>query len=203
MKITVVDNNVRGVQTVIDALGICRGNECTVDSLNKALDAKPVPHMSVLEFGWVCLLVEGVSIKTRIQVLRSRLFSTMERSSRSIDLTNAGVIVPSTSKHKTTMSKTLDYEAEEYSIAVKSGESLEDASYLLPLAVETSFFMAANLRVWFEYFQKRLCKKHVQDEHFRLAMGMWYELSNLFPIMTKAHPCEKCGVCSSKITEQN
>jgi len=75
MIITLIDHNSKGVETMIKALGICRGNKCTRSSLDKALDAKPVPHMSVLEFGWVCLLVEGVSVKTRIQLERHRMFS--------------------------------------------------------------------------------------------------------------------------------
>lgn len=195
---TVVDRNSNGFNTMIDALGICRGNECTLETLNKALNAKPVPHMSVLEFGWVCIKVEGISVKTRIQVLRSRLFSTMERSTRSVDMTDAEVIIPETSNNKTDMFERMCNQVYRYSDSIEDGESIEDASYLLPMGVETSFFMAANLRVWFEYMQKRLCKKHVQDEHFRLAMEMWNTICELYPVMQKAHPCSVCGDCGKE-----
>ena len=180
---------------MLRVMSICRGKTCTQDTMVEALEAKPVPHASLLEFGWVCLLVEGVSVKTRIQLLRSRLFSTMERSTRSIDMTNAGIVVPTTSKTKGTMRKTMDSEMDDYSVAVINGETFEDASYLLPLGVETDFFLAGNLRVWFEYFQKRLCKKHVQDEHYRMAMRMFTTILGVFPTIAKAHPCKACGAC--------
>jgi thymidylate synthase ThyX len=196
MKISVIDSNKRGVETMIQALGICRNNECTADTLERVLVAKPVPHMSVLEFGWVCLLVEGVSVKTRIQLLRNRLFSTMERSTRSIDMSMAIAIIPDTVKDKPYFRHSMeDNELDIYQMAIDRGETLEDASYLLPLGVETSFFLAGNLRVFFEYFQKRLCKKHVQDEHYRMAAEMWNVISGVFPIVRKAHPCQACGDC--------
>jgi len=91
MKITVLDSNTKGTGTMLRAIGICRDRECTVTTLENALGAKPVPHMSVLEFGWVCLLVEGVSVKTRIQLERHRMFSSIERSTRSIDMTRVSV----------------------------------------------------------------------------------------------------------------
>jgi len=203
MKLTLIDSNARGVNTMLQALGICRGKECSLDTLDKALEAKPVPHMSVLEFGWVCLLVEGVSVKARIQVLRSRLFSTIERSTRSIDMSDANCIVPSTGCDKHTMADDMSNAKYAYHSSINDRESLEDSAYLLPLGIETSFFMAGNLRIWFEYFQKRLCKKHVQDEHYRLAVKMWHELCELFPIVLKAHPCKACGECKTEVTECN
>jgi len=195
MIITLIDHNSKGVETMIKALGICRGNKCTRSSLDKALDAKPVPHMSVLEFGWVCLLVDGVSVKTRIQLIRSRLYSTMERSTRSLNMSNEGLVVPDTVKDKQSFTASLLKSMIEYDRSIERGESFEDSSYLLPLAITTKFTLAGNLRIWFEYFQKRLCKKHVQDEHYRMAFEMWNIICELFPIMQKAHPCKACGTC--------
>jgi thymidylate synthase ThyX len=199
MKVTITDFNRIGTQGMLDALGICRGKKCTTDTLNKAMNAKPVPHMSVLEFGWACMLVEGVSVKTRIQVLRSRLFSTMERSTRSIDMRYGDFTIPETVNYKDAFQSLIEESMESYLDRVIDGtETLEDASYILPLAIETSFYMAANLRVWYEYFQKRLCKEHVQHEHYRLAMKMWDQLCELYPIMQGAHPCKECGVCRNE-----
>jgi thymidylate synthase ThyX len=196
MKVTLVDYNSKGVETMVQALGICREKECTEATLERVLNAKPVPHSSALEFGWVCLKVEGVSVKTRIQLLRSRLFSTMERSTRSIDMRRAKCIVPEAANYRTPY----DYEEhmEAYNYAIYVNETLENASYLLPLAVETSFFLAGNLRVFYEYFQKRLCKKHVQDEHYKMAVQMWNTIRDVFPVMNLAHPCKACGVCKEE-----
>jgi len=186
---------------MIDSLGICRGNACTQRTLEGAIIAKPVPHLSVLEFGWACLLVEGVSIKTRIQLLRSRMFSTMERSTRSINLFDAETIVPSTSIYPAVFREVLNQAMIEYDGTINDGESLEDAAYLLPLATETEFYLAGNMRIWYEYFQKRLCKKHVQDEHYQLAMSMWTVLKEKFPILITAHPCGNCGACAGNSRE--
>jgi len=201
MKVTLIDSNARGTKTMLQALGICRGKDCTTDTLDKALEAKPVPHASVLEFGWVCLLVEGVSVKARLQVLRSRLFSTMERSTRAIDMSKSRWSTPNTAVFTGDMGEWLDDSVGGYMRAVENGESLEDAAYLLPLGIETSFFMAGNIRIWFEYFQKRLCKKHVQDEHYHLALDMWHVITELFPIVLKAHPCKACGECKMEVEQ--
>ena len=201
MRVTLIDHNANGVNTMLQALGICRGKECTPATLDKALEAKPVPHASVLEFGWVCLLIEGVSVKARLQVLRSRLFSTMERSTRSIDMSEAKCIVPETSKSPNAMKRELGRTMHIYDRFNEADETLEDSSYVLPLGIETSFFMAGNIRIWFEYFQKRLCKKHVQDEHYRMALDMWHVITELFPIVLKAHPCKKCGECKPEVNQ--
>jgi len=188
MKITLIDSNSQGILTMLTALGICRGKECTTTTLEHALNAKPVPHLSVLEFAWVCLKIEGISVKVRIQNIRSRMFSTMERSTRSIDMGEAEIIVPQTAKDPEALSAIMESICTAYALAVDHGESLEDSAYTLPLGIETTFLLAGNLRIFFEYFQKRLCKKHVQDEHYRLAMKMWGMLCELYPIMKKAPP---------------
>ena len=201
MKVSLIDYNSRGMETMIDSLGICRGNACTQRTLEGAIIAKPVPHLSVLEFGWACVLVQGVSIKTRIQLLRSRLFSTMERSSRSINLKDVDAVMPNTVGNTDLFEEFYETAFENYVSVLDDGESLEDAAYLLPLATETEFYLAGNMRTFYEYFQKRLCKKHVQDEHYQLAMRMWRVLRNEFPILITAHPCDNCGACSGNSRE--
>jgi hypothetical protein len=51
MKVTLVDHNSRGMGSMIDAVGICRGNVCSEKTLERCLNEKPTPHISVLEFG--------------------------------------------------------------------------------------------------------------------------------------------------------
>lgn len=197
MKITMIDSSSQGIQTMLSAIGICRGRECTKESLEKALDAKPVPHMSILEFGWVCMRVEGVSIKTRLQLVRHRLYGNIERSTRSLNMSEEEFVIPETVVNKELFYWSLKRSIAGYEDALQRGESLEDSAYLLPLGITTKFLLSGNLRVFFEYFEKRLCKKHVQAEHYELALGMWNEISELFPIMRKAHPCANCGACAT------
>lgn len=195
MKVTLIDSNKRGVETIISALSVCRDKQCSYETIEKALDAKPVPHLSALEFAWVCFKIEGASIKTRLQLARHRLFSSMERSTRSIDLTDAEVIMPETVKNPEEFRVELEEEMFAYTRAVVTEETLEDAAYLLPLGVETTFYLAGNLRTFYEYFQKRLCAKHVQAEHYELALKMYFALCCEFPFMAKAHPCKTCKAC--------
>lgn len=196
MKVTLIDHNTRNIESMIQAIGVCRDKQCTEKTLNDCLEAKPVPHMSALEFGWAMVKVEGVSIKAARQLFRHRHFSYMEASSRSINLSDADWIVPNTAKSPTAMRRKMGEEVNVYDAFTLASESLEDAAYLLPLGIETKFFVAGNIRVWFEYFQKRLCKTHVQDEHYHLAVEVWNLLQPLFPILKKAYPCWKCGECS-------
>ena len=202
MKVTLVDYNTKGIESMIEAIGICRGKGCTEATINSVLEAKPVPHMSVLEFGWAMVKVEGVSIKTRLQEVRHRLFSPIERSTRALDMSNEEVVVPETVKDKVRFAASLERIMSLYMPAVSRGETLEDASYLLPMAVTTKFYLAGNIRTWFEYFEKRLCKKHVQDEHYRLAVQMWILLQTKFPVLKKAHPCKKCGTCQPEASNE-
>jgi len=194
MRVTLIDANSNGMQSMVDTIGICRNKKCTLDTIEKALEAKPVPHMSVLEFGWAMVKVEGVSIKTARQLFRHRHFSYMEESTRSVDMSKAEMIEPKTAQDEFGMF--LDSSMSYYQEAIlEYCETLEDAAYLLPLGITTKFFLAGNIRTWFEYFEKRLCKKHVQDEHWALAVMAWELLQTEFPILAKAHPCKKCGKC--------
>lgn len=194
MKVTLIDKNTNGINTIIDALNICRDKQCTEKTLTDCLNAKPFPHLSVLEFSWFCFLIEEVSIKTRIQQLRHRTFSTMERSTRHIDMSSYGGVVPAGAGFTDTFEefygiiKTLYAEMSET-------EKLGDAAYILPLGTETKFLLAGNGRVWFEYLQKRLCPEFVQEEHYLFAEEIYRQLVKEIPQFEFANPCLKCGVC--------
>ena len=202
MQVTLIDANTHAMQSMVDAIGICRNKKCSLDTIEKALDAKPVPHLSVLEFGWAMVLVEGLSMKARVQADRHRIFgqfhSPIERSTRSIDMSLEDVVIPETVKDKEQFFIDLSETMIKYHNALNRGEAEEDAAYQLPLAITTKFYLAGNIRTWYEYFQKRLCKKHVQDEHYRLAVQMWELLQTEFPILRKAHPCKNCGKCQEE-----
>jgi len=191
LKVTLIDKNVNGINTVIQALSLCRDKQCTEATVDHCLTAKPVPHLSALEFTWFCFLIEGVSIKTRIQQLRHRHFSTMERSTRSIDVGDSEAITPADDLERYADDMLLMYD-----VATLT-HPLEDAAYILPLATETKFMLAGNGRVWFEYLQKRLCPEFVQAEHYLLAKELHKQLIKEIPQFKYAHPCRDCGQCVS------
>lgn len=197
MQVTLIDKNTNGAETILRALSLCRDKQCTDKAIDHCLTAKPAPHLSALEFVWYCFLVEGVSIKTRLQQARHRQFTSMERSTRHIDVSNCEVVVPPTALLE-------DYYNEAYAEALGNynysltGETLEDAAYILPMATTTKFVLAGNGRVWYEYLQKRLCKKYVQAEHYQLARELYNQLLKELPQFKYAHPCLTCGECGNE-----
>lgn len=193
MRVELVDST-NG--TMIEALSMCRDKQCTEQTIDHCLKAKPVPHLAVLEFSDFTFRVEGLSVKARIQLERHRLFSSMERSTRHINMSEAEFIVPPTAKNKGLFEKYLGGCRWFYNSLIENGESEEDAAYILPLAVETRFYLKGNGRVFFEYFTKRLCKKHVQPEHYLFARELYRQLVKQIPQFKYANPCRGCGQCS-------
>lgn len=198
MKVTLIDKNEKGAETIIKALSLCRNKQCNEKTIDHCLQAKPTPHLSALEFVWYCFLVEGVSIKTRLQQARHRTFSSMERSTRHINMEDAEMIVPPT-RIDDGEGYEWDYNEirETYAEYLAYGEAIEDAAYILPVATGTKFVLAGNGRVWFEYFQKRLCRKHVQREHYLMARELYKQVIREVPQFKYAHPCRYCSICKS------
>ncbi len=200
MKVTLVDYNAKGLEPVVQALSLCRDKPCTYETVIRCLEAKPVPHLSPLEMTWFCFLVEGLSVKARIQLERHRLFSSLERSTRAIDMSAAELVIPEGVRDKEMFRRAYQQAMENYTRALEVGESLEDASYLLPLGVTTRFQLAGNGRVWLEWLNKRLCKKYVQPEHHQLARMVHQELSGISPELKQvfqfAVPCRYCNECA-------
>lgn len=207
MKVELTDWNTRGGGKLKKILSVCRDKECTLQTVYQCLKARPVPHMSILEHTWFEFLVEGLSIKARIQLLRHRLFreedwTTMERSTRHINMSEAEFIYPATARKKEIFREAYRAARTWYEKAIAAGENEEDAAYILPLATETKFYLAANGRVWFEYLYKRLCRNHVQDEHYKLAVKILKELvwqldmyDGTGSIFKESMPCELCKKC--------
>jgi flavin-dependent thymidylate synthase len=192
MKVILIDKNLQGVKTIISGLSLCRDKQCTATTIEHCITAEPFPHLSALEMCWFAFLVEGLSVKTRIQLERHRLFSTIERSTRSINMSDAKFVTPETAKGAHTFRQSYSSAISEYEEALHLGESFEDAAYLLPLGVTTKFQIAGNGRVWFEWLQKRLCKKYVQAEHGSFAIEVWRLLKKEMDFFEYAMPCGDC-----------
>lgn len=197
MKVTLIDKNTNGIDTMIRALSLCRDKECTEQTIDRCLTSKPVPHLSVLEFMWFVFDVDGLSVKARIQHMRHRLNSPMERSTRSINMSDCDFVVPPTAKNPEMFIDFYEQIRQMYISLLNSGETLEDASYVLPMGTSTKFTFACNGRVLYEYFEKRLCRKHVLAEHYEFAKKLYMLAIKEFPQFKYAHPCDKCGECQT------
>lgn len=202
MKVTLIDSNVGGASTIISGLSLCRDKQCTEQTIDHCMTAKPVPHLAALEMCWFAFLVEGVSVKMRIQLERHRMFSSIERSTRHINMSEAEFVVPPTVKDPELFKAAYTACKMWYMKAIDCEEKEEDAAYLLPLGVTTKFQLAGNGRVWFEYLQKRLCKKKVQREHFLFAREVYKQFVRQMPVFKYAHPCRECRECRADARER-
>lgn len=197
LKVMLIDKSEGGSSTIISGLSLCRDKQCTEKTITDCMEAKPVPHLAALEMSWYCFLVEGLSVKARIQLERHRMFSSIERSTRALDMGCAEYVIPETiqESQKCIYLHALNDAMEYYNRLIDSGEKKENAAYVLPLGVTTRFQLSGNGRVFFEYLTKRLCKRHVQREHFRLAGLIYSQLEELNPVFKYAVPCGECGKC--------
>lgn len=74
--------------------------------------------------------------------------------------------------------------------------ALEDAAYYLPQGVETSLVLSGNLRAWYEWLPKRLCKR-AMPEHRKLASLIHEELRKAMPEIFDRN-FMNCGNCREK-----
>lgn len=67
-----------------------------------------------------------------------------------------------------------------YRDAIEEGFAHQDAAYYLPQGVMTSMVVTGNLRAWYEYLPKRLCKR-AMPEHRKVAEMIHAELKKAMP----------------------
>jgi thymidylate synthase (FAD) len=200
MKVTLVDYNYHGESAVIQALSVCRNKQCTEKTIRDVLTASPVPHLAALEFTWFCFKIEGVSRSFTHQLVRHRHFSFMQRSQRACNEADELFVIPETlSKAESdVVNGSLERIRSEYKTLVAIGVPLEDARCVLPNATPTTIFVAGNGRTFWEWFQKRLCSKHTQAEHYAVAKEVYSILRSTFERIPweKSLPCPNCGMCA-------
>ena len=181
-------------------MSMCYGAKCSVNSLVKAVNAG---HLSLLEHANATLELE-CSQKCLAQITRHRHFSFTVESTRGKDITDNGYYeLPLKDKE---LNKTINdlwkLSVEAYELLIASGESKEHAAYVLPLMTNVKFYITGNLRVWFEYLQKRLCNR-ASDEHRELALEIYKRLHVMYPSIfnsTVMGLCEGCKESSCDFT---
>ena len=86
-----------------------------------------------------------------------------------------------------------------YHMSIEDDVPYQDAAYFLPQGVMTSMIVTGNLRAWYEYLPKRLCKR-AMPEHRKVAEMIYAELQKAMPEIfdrdfmncknCKEHSCE-------------
>lgn len=176
----------------INGMSMCYGAKCSVKSIVKAVSAG---HLSLLEHANATLELE-CSQKCLAQITRHRHFSFTVESTRGKDITDNGYYeLPLKDKELDNIVNDLwKLSVEAYGLLVDSGESKEHAAYVLPLMTNVKFYITGNLRVWFEYLQKRLCNR-ASDEHKELALEIYKRLHMMYPSVFNTEVMGLCCGC--------
>lgn len=173
-------------------MSMCYGAKCSVNSLVKAVSAG---HLSLLEHASVTFELE-CSQKCLAQITRHRHFSFTVESTRGKDITENGYYeLPLKDKALNNIVSDLwKLSVEAYELLIDSGESKEHVAYVLPLMANVKFYITGNLRVWFEYLQKRLCNR-ASDEHKELAIEIYKRLHVMYPSIFNTEVMGLCCGC--------
>lgn len=109
-------------------------------------------HESPLEFATATFLIDGISRACANQLTRHRLASFIQESQRYRDVRDRGVVRPPRISECPDSAALFDEVVEKarsaYGELLRAGIPKEDARYVLPLGVETSIVVSANLREW-------------------------------------------------------
>lgn len=132
-------------------------------------------HLSVLEHCYASFLVK-CSVRVLGQLTRHRHLSFTVKSARGSQFDT--FVNPFTFERGPLddVSAGIDY----VDAIVFENAAEEQAAYYLPQGVETSMVVTGNLRAWYEYLPKRVCRR-AMPEHRKLAELIHQELAKAAP----------------------
>lgn len=173
-------------------MSMCYGSKCSINSLVKAVSAG---HLSLLEHANATFELE-CSQKCLAQITRHRHFSFTVESTRGKDITENGYYDVSEGDERLNelLKEYWELTTKTYWLMLQHGKSKEHAAYVLPLMANVKFYISGNLRVWFEYLQKRLCNR-ASDEHKELALEIYKRLHVLYPSIFNSEVMGLCCGC--------
>jgi len=142
-------------------------------------------HYGVLEHATFTVSVGGISRACTHQLIRHRLFSFLQTSSRSIDFTTVppgAFIVPPTLKDNLDFKEHIKLSLVIYMGIRNSGVPLEDARFVLPQATPQNILITGNARQWMHFFALRL-DEAAQWEIWQLARSTRHVLRKVAPVL--------------------
>jgi thymidylate synthase (FAD) len=157
-------------------------------------------HEGISEFAYFVFSVSGVSRVLTHQLVRHRIGSYLQMSSRDIDLSATGYIMPpDIAKNpgaKKTFTEAIKKSGASYKDLLKKGINFEDARYLLPDGIETHIAIAMNARSLNHLFGMRLCAR-AQWEIRELSRQMRKLVRPITPSLfwSEPRPCVIRGFC--------
>jgi thymidylate synthase (FAD) len=177
-----------------------------IDELNEESARKHIGqvlsrgHESITEFAYFIFSISGVSRVLTHQLVRHRIASYLQMSSRERNISEAGFVVPPQIKKNTKSARIykegLEASIRKYEELLANKIAYEDARYLLPDSLQTHIAVAMNARSLNHLFGLRLCTR-AQWEIRELADKMRKIVKPISPSLfwSEARPCVIRGYC--------
>ena len=178
MKITF--NN---LDIAVEAMGNCYNRKCSETGLARAVKAG---HLSLLEHTTVSIRCE-LSQKLLAQITRHRHFSFTVESTIGSDMSD----VATADCFDEWLNSKIKEQCAAYNVAIDKGYSKEQAAYLLPLGANVRLTMTGNLRCWFEFIQKRICRRN-SKECLLFAIAVYKAFNKQYPDIFNADIMRIC-----------
>lgn len=176
MSVKLVSFSKDYLENIVGSMGFCYDKQCTPKSLQSAISAG---HLSLLEHSMATFDIE-CSLAVLGQITRHRHLSFTVKSTRGADFDEFYVPEDIIGKNRDAMDYHLEKAVNNYQMLIDRGVPMESAAYLLPKATITKLRVSGNLRAWFEYLPKRLCKRAL-PEHMQIAKRIHSELTLAIP----------------------
>ncbi len=157
-------------------------------------------HEGISEFAFFIFSVSGVSRVLTHQLVRHRMASYLQLSSRHIKICDFGYVVPPSIRKNTEAYKKyiflINKANEIYNNLINLGIPKEDARYVIPCSIKTHIVIGMNARSLNNFFGLRLCEK-AQWEIKILAKKMYNLVKDIAPsLFWSIHkPCVIRGFC--------
>lgn len=162
-------------------------------------------HESISEFAFFIFSVSGVSRVLTHQLVRHRIASYLQLSSRHTDLSDFDFIIPPTIAANTEATRIFNEfkksARSNYKELLKLGIHKEDARYLLPDSIETHIVIGMNARSLNHFFSLRLCEKaqwEIRDLAQKMRALVKEKTSSLF--WSDPRPCVIRGCCPQRVS---
>lgn len=144
-------------RVLLAVLGVCKDKVTTEKTIEYAYERG---HHGIFEHWSATFHVKGISRVTSHQLVRYRMASFAQRSSRACNESEAGFVMPNLPRELAQEYATLCARAQElYSRMISAGVKREDARYILPQALETEIIVTMNARELLHFFDSRITRE--------------------------------------------
>jgi thymidylate synthase (FAD) len=155
MNITILQHS--DWRVLLQVLGVCKDKVTSEATIQYAYERG---HHGIFEHWSATFHVKGISRITSHQLVRYRIASYAQRSSRSCDESHAGFILPNLPAEWVQEYANLCSRAQElYRNMLAAGVKKEDARYVLPQALETEIIVTMNARELIHFFDSRITRE--------------------------------------------